>query len=551
MYAGKRFTSPFSSMPPHSQSTLTGERGRQRMAGAAISAASYSQPRRPAASRAASSNAWSAAAWGGMSEPHTERRRAASSGGRQRGGYSRKANIHPVGGIASDARRASFTKGMGFLPDGNSYMASSTSIPNSYSQQSSNENGYQVRHLLSELVEISQALAAYLQDGSPPRMQQPQQASPRSVNGGAKSGPHSQQQATLKAQEIERIVKRVESHFAAKIASMEQREKEQAAVIAELRKELRRYLQQEGPISTTLPAGKNRDLGTSSRPDLHPAGAAYGARTTTTTTATTSNGAAGDVHSEQVTEVEHLRCMLQEEKRQRLFVEEQTQSLSEQHGRVVMTLERRLQKQEEQLRELIASLDHRAQFAPPSPNSRSPAASQLSHAAAVTSPRLSLRQQLTQHEQAQRAFDTYHQNPRGAHGLNTSTRDTLSADNSRMNPNRDTGAALDGDDFLVDLGLAEPKPGMRTESDPHKSGQEAVTSSLLKQSPPQPKSREQYQEQQRSQQQLYSVKHATNVMDADATKAAAEVDDIAAFLDNITQELESIDALGQESEGEI
>ncbi|EKF31344.1 hypothetical protein MOQ_004821 [Trypanosoma cruzi marinkellei] len=562
MRPGKRFTSPNSPMPFYPQSSIAVERGRQRMAGGVAASSSYAQQWRLTKSRAASSNARRAGTVGAMREQTVEQRRAASTDGRQRGNYNSIANSNPATGISSEARRVSFVKGMEFSPDGSSHALPSSR--NHKSHYGSGENGHQVRHLLSELVEISHTLAEYLQ-GEPSALMLQQQASPINSDGGFATRPHSQKQATLKAQEIERIVKRVESHFSEKIASMEKRDKEQTAVIIELRKEIQRLQQQDRPFSPPLSSSREGDFRTSSRSAQYPTGASNGTHTVTTTnknnnsTTTASKNANGNSPSEHVAEVENLRRMLQEEKRQRLFVEEQTQSLSEQHGRVVMTLERRLQKQEDQLCELIASLDHQSQLASSSPSAQSPPASRALPATALSSPRRLLRQQLAQHEQTRRVLDAYRRNLRGAQGLTTTTRDNLSVDNSRTDSNHGNDNAVDENNILVELGLADPKPVLRAECGIRNAAQVPAHPSLLKHSPPltQPRQQQQAINQQPSsaarqhQQRPYDVEKVTNVIDASAVNGVAEVDDIAAFLDNITQELESIDAMENGREGGI
>ncbi|PWV17476.1 hypothetical protein C3747_18g96 [Trypanosoma cruzi] len=562
MRPGKRFTSPNGPMPFYSQSSIAVERGRQRMAGGVAASSSYAQQRRLTKSRAASSNARRAGTVVATSEQGVEQRRAASTDGRQRGNYNTIANSNPATGILSEARRVSFVRGMELSPDGSSYVTPSTR--NHKSHHGSGESGHQLRQLLSELVEISHTLAEYLQ-GEPSAFVLQQQASPINSDAGFPNGPHSQKQATLKAQEIERIVKRVESHFSEKIASMEKKEKEQTAVILELRKELQRLQQKDRPFSPPLSSSREGDFRKSSRSGQYPTGASNGTYTVTTTTNANNNTAAanknanGNGPSEHAAEVETLRRMLQEEKRQRLFVEEQTQSLSEQHGRVVMTLERRLQKQEDQLCDLIASLEHQSQLASSSPSAQSPPASRPLPSTALSSPRRLLRQQLTQHEQNKRVLEAYRRNLRGTQGLTTITRDNLSADKSQTTSNHGNDDALDENDILVELGLADPKPVLCAEFGTRNVAQAPIHSSLLKHSSPltQPRQQQQAINQQPSpaprqqQQRPYDVEKVANAIDASVVNGVVEVDDIAAFLDNITQELESIDAMENGREGGI
>ncbi|KEG14968.1 hypothetical protein DQ04_00241100 [Trypanosoma grayi] len=514
MRQGKRFASPVSTLPPHQRPPAGMGRSRQRQLpettavgrGRGGLASPLGAPRSfSARSRTASNDTRQ------LGSAMGERRamsRAASAGARQR-------NTAAVG---TDARHVSFLQEQGNRLRGTFFCAATS--PDNTSYCSSNP----VRHLLSELVEISQTLASYLEDATaqpPPQQQQQQVTSP---NG----NPTRKEQVTLKAQEIERIVKRVEAHFVEKIASMEFKAKEQAKTIAELTREICCLRQQEEqPLSPSASSSRMAGQKISSLSDQQQqqkkkrAGSGH-----------INNNGVGDE------ELENLRRALQEEKRQRLFVEEQTQSLTEQHGRVVSTLERRLQKQEEQLRELISSLDHQHQLASSSsspPHSRSPSSSP--HPPAVTTsptPRRLLRQQLAQHEQTQLTLEAYRRSLRGS--------DVARSENLLIGGRaaRDGDADVKDDDngFFAGLGHVGPKPVLRGAA--QKSPQPYFGS------PPPPPLKELQQKQQRR----HNV-NSSSVVDATAAKAGAEVDDIAAFLDNITQELESIDAIESQRERDL
>ncbi|ORC92563.1 uncharacterized protein TM35_000033160 [Trypanosoma theileri] len=415
----------------------------------------------------------------------------------------------------------------------------------------SNGNGNPVRHLLSELVEISQTLASYLQDAS----MLTKEVVPHNIDGLATSQQQQQQQhATLKAQEIERIVRRVECHFVEKITAMERKEKEQASEIADLKKEIRRLSQGEGRTVSSHHLLNNKATGyqvpylsDEKQEEIYRG---------------SSNSISNSINNTGDSEIEFLRRTLQEEKRQRLFVEEQTQSLTEQHGRVVRTLERRLQKQEDQLRELIASLEHQQnqqqqqqqQFPfVSSPNIQS------SSLTGLTTPRRLLRQQLAQHEQTHRALEAYRHSVGGLKNKNVQERNGSTADGKseimngtndskekKYNNNSDNidGDNNDDDDdiFFAELGLVNTKsipdeidrPRGTSHTTPHLS----------------PTNLHPFPNRSPRDQQ-HSVDSVPHVVDATVARAAVEIDDIAAFLDNITQELESIDAIESEREKKL
>ncbi|CAD2216433.1 hypothetical protein, conserved [Angomonas deanei] len=177
-----------------------------------------------------------------------------------------------------------------------------------------------VQSLVNDLIEISQSIALYLE-------QEPVQ----------NQGVSDRNSAALKAQEIERIVRRVESHYVDKLEAAKKREE------ALLRKV---ELLSEG-------AKESGDPGSNA-----------------------------------------LRQSLLAEKRQRLQVEEQTQQMAEQHVKVVNTLEKRLTKQENQLRELLSIVESRGSS---------------ETTTSTNTPRRLLRQQLAQHQETQRALEQYRQ----------------------------------------------------------------------------------------------------------------------------------------------
>jgi hypothetical protein len=164
--------------------------------------------------------------------------------------------------------------------------------------------------MLTDLVALSHNIERYIAEN------------PIAASGGNQSSPN---QRALKAEEIERVVRRVEVHFKARIDELDRIVQEQKEVILQLSRE-REMWKRRAEAGGEASSSKRHD---------------------------------GDVASDAATprdtakDVQHLRQTLAEEKRQRLLVEEQTQHLTEQHTKVVNTLEQRIRKQEKQLQSMV------------------------------------------------------------------------------------------------------------------------------------------------------------------------------------------------------
>lgn len=551
---------------------LTAERGRLQPAAAVSNAPSYSQKHLLSKARAASSSARRVLPSGGgvnsnVLNDYSATLRRTLSAGRRRGSSSCKTRKSVVGGVfgSPDLKRVTFMNDNGRVSENSLYVVPPASTRddrcNNNSSNKSNsisignsEDGNPVQHLLLELVDISQTLATYLQNGGGDFVLQQKRAQFENVNRAVFPQQHGQQQqqeqrqqATLKAQEIERIVRRVENHFAQKIASMQQKEKEQTKKIAELTAELCR-LQQEKQQATD----NSRNLSIlQGSPTFSVDGLSGGEGASrfqqnqeftakgNCVVATTNNNA-----SDSNSEANNLRRMLQEEKRQRLFVEEQTQSLTEQHSRVVSTLERRLQKQEEQLRELAASLEHKASApAESSASQSSSSATRLPCAVNISSASTPLVSDASCRRQggaAPRSAQPQTAGPLISHADFTH-RTNLSAGNNAEGGNYGQ--------FIVP-GFTKQGSRLTNEYDTRRAGKE-VPSVFLSEPPLQSSSVANYQQLRGKENWQNSCNRGTNLVDIASAKAVEEVDEITVFLDNITQELESIDAMEGEREKQL
>ncbi|KAG5469991.1 hypothetical protein LSCM4_02679 [Leishmania orientalis] len=356
--------------------------------------------------------------------------------------------------------------------------------------------GASVHHMLNELVDLSHSIAALLEQGQMPLLTPPPSAVDR------------QQEANLKTQEIERIVRRVEAHFVDRIHSLETANASLVEEVRQLRRALATQRTNGGPgrasARHTVPGG------------LREEGAAMGVLDKASLDEVADGAAAS--------EADYLRRVLVSERRQRLRVEEQTQSLTEQHARVVGTLERRLKKQEEQLYDLIAAID-RGYGGGRSTTSASPTRSLERGSSRLATPRHLLRQQLAQHQQTQRALQQYKENlrfeplsPSGSdeeeatmkeQGLNDVRRTLESIRSSKplavqehdhdLQATQETTAACPSPQTDHGRSLAAPSPAVFAQASPPATDRATLIS-------------------------------------------ASEVDEISMFLENITKELESLDA---------
>ena len=255
----------------------------------------------------------------------------------------------------------------------------------------------QVTNMLETIVALSQSIASQLSTvpGTAAASQPPQLQAGCSANSdGAASA--------LKAQEIERIVRRVESHYQARTDEarrlldqqtelLRQVQASKDGEIASLRAKISDLEQllatrsqypefclpvEDGGASRPAAASRNV-LGDASSPDGHnlsPMTAVarqrlqqqraalseleqqWGFISPTTLEGAPTAPVPTAVTSARTNDTNHLRLMLVSEKRQRLLVEEQTQDLAEQHAKVIQTLEQRLRKQEKQIADLTGAL---------------------------------------------------------------------------------------------------------------------------------------------------------------------------------------------------
>ncbi|GET91349.1 hypothetical protein, conserved [Leishmania tarentolae] len=353
-----------------------------------------------------------------------------------------------------------------------------------------------VHHMLNELVDLSHSIAALLEQGKMPSLI----VSPSTAD--------RQQEVSLKTQEIERIVRRVEAHFVDRIRSLEALN---ASLVEEVR-QLRRALAEQ---RTNSSAGRMSVLHDARGGDLTEDSKALDDWEKASWDETVSDAAAS--------EVEHLRRVLVAEKRQRLRVEEQTQSLTEQHAKVVGTLERRLKKQEQQLFDLIAAID-RGYGGGSSATSASPArCTERGSSHRLPTPRHLLRKQIAQHQQTQRALQLY-------------------KENLRLEPPPPAG----GDEVVATmkgLGLDDVRHTLESirASKPltlqvHGSDQEATREIPADRvSPPT------VRDGQAVVQSPTVCSQAPSPPDRAACASANEMDEITVFLENIAKELESLD----------
>ncbi|KAK7199624.1 hypothetical protein NESM_000007500 [Novymonas esmeraldas] len=356
-----------------------------------------------------------------------------------------------------------------------------------------------VHHMLSELVDLSHSIAALLDQG---------QVSPSAPAPGA---PDRQQEVSLKAQEIERIVRRVEAHFVDHIRTLE-------AANASLAEESR---QLRGTLAAQRAGGGGGGVWEESE--------ALDARDPAVWSGRSGNGGGAALG-----ESEQLRRVLVAEKRQRLRVEEQTQLLTEQHAKVVGTLERRLKKQEEQLYDLIAAID-RGYGGGASTASASPTRStDRSSPHRLATPRRLLRQQLAQHQQTQRALQQYKENL-----LFDPPSPTESEEATGTPTTAATAAAGEGlglDDVRRTLESIRASKPLTVSDQLHSRA--AAQESTAARRPTQ--SARQEPAAPRSPLRTPRQPHPPPPESAAAARAD-EVDEITMFLENITKELESLD----------
>lgn len=361
--------------------------------------------------------------------------------------------------------------------------------------------GTSVHHMLSELVDLSQSIAALLEQEAVPHA--PALTSSSSAR---------QKEAGLKTQEIERIVRRVEAHFVDKVQTLEATNTTLKDEVRHLREALKAQSRSE-----SVKTAATQDVRGGLREEIEALDALDRAWTSE------GNGTA------PLTEAEQLRRVLLAEKRQRLRVEEQTQSLTEQHAKVVGTLERRLKKQEEQLYDLIAAIDRGCPGGPASPTRSTDRGS--SHR--LPTPRHLLRQQLAQHQQTQRALQEYKENLRYESPSPSQSDDVAAMEELGLDDVRRTLESIRSSKPLTvkEHTLATPKESPTVVPAPAPLEKTAaalshdepeivytsVTAAPTPQAPP-------------------SQPHRSVAM------TTREVDEITNFLDNITKELESLDA---------
>lgn len=388
--------------------------------------------------------------------------------------------------------------------------------------------GASVHHMLTELVDLSHSIAALLEQegGLSP--------TPPALTSSAR-----QQEAGLKTQEIERIVHRVEAHFVDKIQTLEATNATLKEEVRQLRDALAQaQVRSEHPKTA---AAALRDVRGGLKDEIEALDALD--------KAWMGDGGGGGAAAAQ-SEAEQLRRVLLAEKRQRLRVEEQTQSLTEQHAKVVGTLERRLKKQEDQLYDLIAAIDRGYSGAPASPTRSTERGS--SHR--LPTPRHLLRQQLAQHQQTQRALQEYKENLRYESPSPTQSDDAAAMAELGLDDVRRTLESIRSSKPLTVQAQTQVKPkatpppavnaaavvadddddgNATVPSAPRHEEPEIVYTSVsafnaAAPTPPPPPSQQQPAQPPAAQKQaLFSTR---------------EVDEITSFLDNITKELESLDA---------
>lgn len=238
---------------------------------------------------------------------------------------------------------------------------------------------------------------------------------------------------SLRREEVERIVKRVASHYVAKLASLVQANKELQLQVTSLEgtvaeqqriiSALRRSAASDSP-SLTVPAtgsfipaaevARSASEGSGGGKRSGNAGTGFIGAAATTAASSTAVPSAVETFSADVREVSALRKALFAEKRQRLLVEEQTQRLAEQHAVLISTLEQRLHKQESQIREIIRAAENGVGGNHTHSNHLNGNASRTSLPHSTLSsprqdytPRHLLQQHLSQHQQTQEVLDKY------------------------------------------------------------------------------------------------------------------------------------------------
>ncbi|SYZ68533.1 hypothetical_protein [Leishmania braziliensis MHOM/BR/75/M2904] len=356
-----------------------------------------------------------------------------------------------------------------------------------------------VHHMLNELVDLSHSIAALLDEGQ------------ISSHPDVPSAGDRQQEASLKTLEIERIVRRVEAHFIDRIQLLE-------TVNASLTKEVQELREVLATQRTNDAAGQAsvlRDVCGRLREESQTLDLLD-----KVSSDETGNGTA-------VSEAEHLRRVLVAEKRQRLRVEEQTQSLAEQHARVVGTLERRLKRQEEQLYDLIAAIER--SYGGGSSVTAAPLTGSTERGSShrFATPRRLLRQQLAQHQQTQRALQQY--------------KESLCFELPSLVESGEAAATMkelgldDVQHTLESIRLSKPLAAQK-----HNHDQEAAQETLVAR-PPLRAVREQ-QAVARSPVDGLQASAPPAVAQRAVLTSASDVDEITTFLENITKELESLDA---------
>lgn len=367
-----------------------------------------------------------------------------------------------------------------------------------------------VHHMLTELVDLSHSIAALLeQEATSPTPALTSSSSAR------------QQEAGLKTQEIERIVRRVEAHFVDKVQTLE-------ATNTNLKDEVRQLraaLEAQSRTGSGKAAAAPHDVRGGLREEIEALDALD--------RAWSSEGSTGAA----LTEAEQLRRVLLAEKRQRLRVEEQTQSLTEQHAKVVGTLERRLKKQEEQLYDLIAAIDRGYTAVPGSPTRSSERGS--SHR--LPTPRHLLRQQLAQHQQTQRALQEYKENLRFESPSPTQSDDVAAMEELGLDDVRRTLESIRSSKPLTVREQTHAAPTTPTTA-PAAAAAAAPPQTRVPPAAAPPSSRHDEPEIVYTSVTSAPTPPPPPPPPRTAFISRREVDDITNFLDNITKELESLDA---------
>lgn len=190
-----------------------------------------------------------------------------------------------------------------------------------------------IGHMLSDLVNISHNIERYI-SSNPAALAQPK---------------------SLHADDVERIVRRVESHFKGKLEQLEGLVQEQKDVIVQLSRERDQWKKKAEALSSSASSAQH-SIGDAVRSSIAQRSAALSEleKTWVTDEDVAAHAAAPKGRD---AEIHQLRHILLEEKRQRLLVEEQTQSLTEQHAKVVNTLELRIRKQEKQLQVIMDAFE--------------------------------------------------------------------------------------------------------------------------------------------------------------------------------------------------